>query len=79
MSDAKENDEVGQGVPVNVNVEEADHVIGENENSNQASTSPQLGDDHEMIVDNLASLNSYLDQVMHLEVQPVIVEETSKN
>lgn len=79
MSDTKENDEVGEGVPANVNVEEADHVIGETENSNQASASPQLGDDHEMIVENLASLDSYLDQEMHLEVQPVIVEETSKN
>ena len=79
MSDTKENNEVGQGVPANVNVEEADYVIVENENSNQASTSPQLGDDHEMIIDNLAGLDSYLDQEMHLEVQPVTVEETSKN
>lgn len=79
MSDTKENDEVGQGVPANVNVEEADYVIVENENSNQASTSPQLGDDDEMIIDNLAGLDSYLDQEMHLEVQPVTVEETSKN
>ncbi|WJX61343.1 hypothetical protein P8452_46444 [Trifolium repens] len=80
MSDTKENEEAGEGVPAAVGVEEAGHVVvGENESSNQASTSPQLRDNDMMIIDNLAGLDSYLDQEMHLEVQPVVVEETSMN
>ncbi|WJX55978.1 hypothetical protein P8452_41686 [Trifolium repens] len=79
MSDTKENEEAGEGVPAAVSVEEAGNVVGENESSNQTSTSPQLIDNDMMVIDNLAGLDSYLDQEMHLEVQPVVVEETSMN
>ncbi|PNX64789.1 AT-rich interactive domain-containing protein, partial [Trifolium pratense] len=78
MSDTKEKEEAVEGVPAAVSVEEAGHVV-ENESSNQVSTSPQLRDDDMMIIDNLAGLDSYLDQEMHLEVQPVVVEEPSMN
>lgn len=78
MSDTKESEEVShsQSMPTPVNIEEAGHVIGENGSPNQASASPHLRDDHQMIIDNLAGLDSYLDQEMHLEVQPVTAEET---
>ncbi|CAK8540148.1 unnamed protein product [Lathyrus sativus] len=78
MSDTKESEEVShsQSIPAPVNIEEAGHVIDENGSPNQASASPCLRDDHRMIIDSLAGLDSYLDREMHLEVQPVTAEET---
>lgn len=70
MSDTKENYEAGQGDPPVVDSQ----IIGES--SNQASTSQQLSDDHQIIMDNLAGLEPYLDQEMNLEAQPEVLPVT---
>lgn len=76
MSDTKESEEASRSIPAPVNIEEAGHVIGENGSPNQASAGAYLRDDHQMIIDSLAGLDSYLDREMHLEVQTDTAEET---